>query len=107
MTKIEYNNPCTTYVDDCDDSCIPCKCPVCGGFLPRDIFQDPLICKSCSSELLAIEHSEKFKESDDYNFSDGKICVVTRRKKTISQTKEERKTNRLIKEGHEKWKKWL
>lgn len=105
MSEIEFNNPCSNYTtDDWDQDLIPCKCPICGGFLPRDIFQDPLICKKCGSELVAIEHGEKFKESDDYDFSEGKICVVTKRTKTKQQTREERQINRLIKEGHDKWK---
>jgi len=101
MSEITFENHCTPYVTDCDDNCTPCKCPVCGGFLSRDIFQDPLICKRCGSELVAIDHSEEFKESDDYDFSEGKICVVTKRKKT-KQTKEEREINRLVKEGRKR-----
>lgn len=105
---IEYNNKCTPYTSDTDEGrWIPCQCPVCGGFLPGDIFQDPLICKKCGSELVAIEHSEEFKESDNYDFSEGKICVVIRSKKTKQQTREERATNQTVKEGHVKWKGWL
>jgi hypothetical protein len=109
MSAIEYNNPCTTYSDDCDgDEWIPCKCPICGGFLPSDIWQDSFICKKCGSELIAVEHSEKFQESDNYDgFSTGKICVVTPRKKTITQCKEERAINRLVKSGIKTWKGWL
>jgi hypothetical protein len=98
--EITYNNSCTPYVtEDYEDNHTPCKCPVCSGFLPADIFKDPLICKKCGSELVAIEHSEEFKESDDYDFSEGKICVVNRRQKTKQQTKEEREIKRLCKEG--------
>jgi len=109
VTEIEYNNPCSAYVTDCDDDWIPCYCPVCGGFLPGDIFRDPLICKKCGSELIALEHSEKFKESDEYDcFSEGKICVVTRaKKKTLQQTKEERAIKRLVQEGKERMKGYI
>jgi len=110
MVEIAYDNKCTPYCDDDGENpWIPCKCPVCGGFLPGNIFQDPLICKKCGSELIAIEHSEDFKESDDYdlNEGEGKICVVTKRTKTKRQTKEEREINRLVKEGAKKWKPWL
>jgi hypothetical protein len=106
--EITFNNGCTPYITDCGDGdWNPCKCPVCGGFLQADIFQDPLICKKCGSELLAIEVSEKFTESDDYNGEEGRICVFTKRKKTKQQTKEEREINRLVKEGAKKWKGWL
>lgn len=76
--QIEYNNPCSRYSDDCDaDNWVPCNCPVCGGFLTGQIFKDPLICKKCGSELVAIEASEKLKESDDWVGEAGRICVVT------------------------------
>jgi hypothetical protein len=107
MMEIEYRNSCTRYVTDCDDDRVPCKCPVCGGFLPSNIFQDPLICKKCGSELVALEHSREFIESEDYDFSEGKICVVTRRKKAVQQTREERRVNRLVKVQRDKWKGWL
>lgn len=103
-TEIEYNNPCSRYSDDCDpEDWHPCQCPICGGFLPGDIFQDPLVCKKCGSELIAIEASEKLKDSDDWNGESGRICVVTRgQKKTKQQTKEEREIKRLCKEGAKK-----
>jgi hypothetical protein len=96
---------CTSYVtDDYDDDLAPCRCPVCMGFLPREIFQDPLICKKCGSELAAIpEVDEDTKEPGE----NGKICVITKRKKTNEQTKEERRTNRLVKQGAKAWKGWL
>lgn len=104
-TEIVYENKCTPYIyDDDDGKHIPCKCPVCGGFLRSDFGLDSFICKKCGSELLAIEHTEEFKESDDYDFSEGKICVITKRTKTKQQTKDERVINRLVKEGHKKWK---
>ncbi|MFA5714761.1 MAG: hypothetical protein WC998_03405 [Candidatus Paceibacterota bacterium] len=103
MSEITFENRCSPYVTgNCDEQLPPCKCPVCGGFLPRDIFQDPLICKRCGSELVAIEASEKLKDSDDWNGEEGRICVVTKRTKTKQQTKEEREINRLVKEGRKR-----
>jgi len=103
MSEITFNNGCTPYVTDYDDDdWTPCKCPVCGGFLTADIFKDPLICKKCGSELLAIEVSEQFKDSDNWNGEEGRICVVTKRTKTKQQTKEEREINRLVKEGRKR-----
>jgi hypothetical protein len=108
MSEFTFNNSCTPYVtEDYNDNHTPCKCPVCQGFLPSDIFQDPLICKKCGSELVALEASEKYKESDDYEGEEGKICVVTRRTKTKEQTKEERAVNRLVKQKAKEWKGWL
>jgi hypothetical protein len=108
LSKITFSNSCTPYVtEDYGDNHTPCKCPVCSGFLPADIFQDPLICKKCGSELVALEASEKFKESDEYNGEEGRICVVTKRTKTKQQTKEERQVNRLVKDGEKKWKGFL
>jgi tRNA(Ile2) C34 agmatinyltransferase TiaS len=108
MTEITYNNKCTPYsYNNYDEHMTPCTCPVCGGFLKSDFDEKPFNCKKCGSELAAIEHSESFKESDDYDFSEGKICVLERRTKTKQQTKEERQTNRLVKEGAKKWKGWL
>jgi hypothetical protein len=76
------------------------------GFLTRDIFRDPLICNKCGSELTALPNvDEETKEVSKYG--DGKICVVTRRKKTITQTKEEREINRLVKQGAKAWKGWI
>jgi len=101
--EITFNNKCSPYVTgDSNDRWMPCKCPVCGGFLPADIFQDPLVCKRCGSELVAVEASEEFKDSDDWNGEEGRICVVTKRKKTKQQTREEREVNRLVKEGRKR-----
>ncbi len=103
--EISFDNSCTPYVtNDYSERLPPCQCPVCSGFLPYDIFQDPLICKKCGSELIAIEASEKLKDSDDWEGEEGHICVVTRRTKTKLQTREERAVNRAVREGAKKWK---
>jgi hypothetical protein len=107
MTEFSYSN-CTPYVyDDYDMPHIPCKCPVCGGFLISNFDEKPFNCKKCGSELAAIEVSEKFKESDEYDGEEGRICVLERRTKTKQQTKEEREVNRLVKAGKKAWKGWI
>jgi hypothetical protein len=95
---------CTEYVEeDSDDRLSPCRCPVCMGFLTSNIFQDPLICKKCGSELAALPNIDE-ETGEESKYGDGKICVITRRKKTTTQDKHSREINKLIKEGHEKWK---
>ncbi len=93
---------CTEYYEDCDiDSSnrMPCQCPVCGGFLTFDSQTDEPICNKCGSELAKVpDVDEETKEPLEW----GKICVVTRRKKTTEQTKEERKVSRLVKQGRER-----
>jgi hypothetical protein len=108
MSEITFDNDCSMYADVCDtEDWTPCRCPVCKGFLPVDIFQDPLVCRKCGSELVAIPCSDKFKDSDDWNGEEGRICVVTKGTKTKQQNKEERKTNRVAKENYKKWRGWL
>ena len=108
MSEISFDNGCSLYADDCDpEDWRPCSCPVCGGFLSGDIYQDPLICKKCGSELVAIPCSEEFKESDQYCGEEGRICVAFKRENHKGHSKEERQTKRLVKEGHDKWKAFL
>jgi hypothetical protein len=102
--QITFNNNCSRYVTDNydDENWMPCKCPVCGGFLSGDIFQDPLICKKCGSELVALEASEKLKESDDWEGEEDRICVVTERHEI-----KPRAISKKEKENAKKWKAFL
>lgn len=108
MSEIDFSNPCSGYTDvDYDDEhFVPCSCPVCKAFISGNIFQDPLICKKCGSELVAIEASEKLKESDEWNGEAGHICVVTRREPVYPKG-DELKTRKRVKEGWTKWKGFL
>ncbi len=108
MSEFTFDNPCSPYVNNCDDDeCTPCKCPVCGAFLPNNIYKDPLICKKCGSELVAVDASKEKKQSDDWDGNDGHICVVTRCKRTVEESREDRAAKRLAKKNAKTWKSWL
>lgn len=94
---------CTPYTMDYDPAeCTPCKCPVCGGFLPAELPEDSFNCKKCGAELLLIPEVD---EESGKDLDCGKICAITPRQKAIyQQTTEQRRINRLVKQGAEKWK---
>jgi hypothetical protein len=95
---------CTGYDENIDpQDGHPCQCPVCGGWLAWDENGEP-VCNKCGAELVKVpEVDEDTKETMEC----GKICAISGRKKTIEQSAEERRINRLVKEGAKKWKGWL
>ncbi len=101
--EIEYNRPCTEYVDaeyDYDEPVSPCKCPVCGGFLKWKGEQP--ICNNCGVELVTIPNLD---ENND-EIETGKICPTGEPKPKDVRT-EERRTKRLCKAGQKAWKAFL
>lgn len=104
--EIVVNRECTPYITgNYGEDLTPCKCPVCGGFLPSDIFQDPLICKRCGSMLKAFEVTEKFIESDNYQGEEGRICVLS--KEHNHKGKQQHRASHQVKEGRKAWKAFL
>lgn len=95
---------CTPYVeDDCEDHHTPCRCPVCGGWLKWDENDEPK-CTKCEAELVKVPDVD---EDTKETLECGKICALSGRKKTVEQTKEERKIKRLCKEGWKREKAFL
>ena len=69
---------CTEYIeDDCGDTHhIPCKCPVCAGWLAWDENGEP-VCNKCGAELVKVpDVDEDTKETQEW----GKICAISGRK---------------------------
>lgn len=96
---------CTNYTMDYDpDQRTPCKCPVCGGFLPADLPEDSFNCKKCGAELIMIPEQDE-ETHEDFEF--GKICAISPRQKTKQQTTEEKQIESLVKQGAKQWKGWL
>lgn len=65
---------CTSYVVIDYDDYVPCRCPQCKGFLPRDFPTDgQFLCRKCGAVLEVLpEEDEEFDEEE----WGGKICLV-------------------------------
>jgi DNA-directed RNA polymerase subunit N (RpoN/RPB10) len=95
---------CTPYVEDADpDNFIPCRCPVCGGFLKWDETGEIPICNNCGAELAKVpnqkpkegeEETEEDNDLDDLGYRDGKICVLSGPKWSKEERREKRKQRR-------------
>jgi len=73
---------CTPYemYDGDDSNWIPCKCPICGGFLKWN--NEVMKCKKCGTELLVIpEQDEETGEELEW----GKICPISLSNKKVGE----------------------
>ena len=71
---------CTTFiVCDNDGEWSPCRCPECGGFLPKDFPQGKqFLCRKCGAVLETLPSpidDPDIEEDTDYEFG-GRICLV-------------------------------
>ena len=61
-----------------DPDHVPCRCPICGGFLPSHFPLDKQFkCKKCGTELMAFADIDKETgEEEEW----GKICPISNQK---------------------------
>jgi len=75
MSQTELKCTRYYYLDD-DEPHVPCKCPVCGGFLKWE--NEKPFCSKCGADLLVIP--EKDEETGE-EMEQGKICPISKRKR--------------------------
>lgn len=69
---------CTRYDVPYDDGWhMPCRCPICGGFLKWPSIEDIPICNKCHAELLVLPDVD---EDTGEEMEWGKICPISKGK---------------------------
>jgi len=101
---------CTSFIANEDWDWIPCRCPACNGFLPRDFpLHGQFQCKKCSSVLECMPNSdpdlEDDEQDDDMEFG-GRICLVPEGSITmevVDYKERRKKRGRVRKHKTNKW----